>query len=164
MIARSTTLPHPIPFNSGLNGAKPPARPFADPLAEQRLAASQAAKAVSPKPPMPTAWATAAHRPAAIAPLSTAWTQAGKDRPSANDATPSAPPSAGNGRADSPAWPAPKGRIARQALARYDGPHSLSIRSAASGRHYRFEHQGATQVIDAMDIALMRRIEDITLL
>lgn len=57
---------------------------------------------------------------------------------------------------------APKGT--RQATARYDGPHSLSIRSATSGRHYRFECTGATQVIDAIDISLMRRIEDITLL
>ncbi len=154
MIARSTTLPHPIPFNSGLNGAKPPARPFSDPLAEQRLAASQAtATRVSVKAPLiTTAWVSAS-----------AWPQGSQERPSANDATPPSPPIS-QGQAERPAWPSPKGRITRQALARYDGPHSLSIRSAASGRHYRFEHQGATQVIDAMDIALMRRIEDITLL
>ncbi|HIV71887.1 MAG TPA: hypothetical protein H9903_13210 [Candidatus Aquabacterium excrementipullorum] len=59
---------------------------------------------------------------------------------------------------------APSTPVLRQALARYDGPHSLSVRSSATGRHYRFPEQGCTQVIDAADIALMRRIEDITLL
>jgi hypothetical protein len=48
--------------------------------------------------------------------------------------------------------------------ARYDGPHALSIRSATSGRHYRFEHPGAEQVIDTIDIALLRRIEGITII
>jgi len=58
----------------------------------------------------------------------------------------------------------PRTATPRQSTARYDGPHSLIIRSATSGRQYRFEHPGATQVIDAVDITLMRRIEDITLL
>lgn len=48
--------------------------------------------------------------------------------------------------------------------ARYDGPHALSIRSATSGRHYRFEHPGAEQVIDTIDIALLRKIDGITIL
>ena len=69
-----------------------------------------------------------------------------------------------NANASAPTSPAPKTATKRSAMARYDGPHSLSIRSATSGRHYRFERPGDTQVIDAIDIALMRRIEDITLL
>jgi hypothetical protein len=52
----------------------------------------------------------------------------------------------------------------RATRARYDGPHALSIRSATSGRHYRFEHPGAEQVIDTIDIALLRKIEGITIL
>lgn len=67
-------------------------------------------------------------------------------------------------RATAAPTPAPKAAPKRSAMARYDGPHSLSIRSATSGRHYRFEQPGDTLVIDAIDIALMRRIEDITLL
>ena len=150
MIARSTTLTQPIPFASGLNGPKPAARPFADPLFDQRQAAARSWQATPSlmAPPAPTLWA-----------------QASKERSSANDAPAASRPKPSDpGQASRPAWPGSTGRAARQALARYDGPHSLSIRSAASGRHYRFEHQGMTQVIDAMDIALMRRIEDITLL
>ena len=52
----------------------------------------------------------------------------------------------------------------KTARARYDGPHALSIRSATSGRHYRFEHRGAEQAIDTLDIALLRKIEGITIL
>jgi hypothetical protein len=52
----------------------------------------------------------------------------------------------------------------RHALARYDGPRSLCVRSSATGRLYRFDQPGATEVIDAADMALMRRITDITLL
>lgn len=52
----------------------------------------------------------------------------------------------------------------RATRARYDGPHALSIRSATSGRHYRFEHPGAEQVIDTIDIALLRKIEGITII
>ena len=151
MIARSTTPPHPIPFASGLNGPKPVARPFVDPLFDQRQAAARAWQAT----------------PSLMAPPAPAlWSQASDERASANDApaAPKQPKAPDHGQPSRPAWPASTGRAARQALARYDGPHSLSIRSAASGRHYRFEHQGMTQVIDAMDIALMRRIEDITLL
>lgn len=48
--------------------------------------------------------------------------------------------------------------------ARYDGPHALSIRSATSGRHYRFEHPGAEQVIDTIDISMLRKIEGITII
>jgi hypothetical protein len=91
---------------------------------------------------------------------------------SANDAgahRPTTVPTPLSAAAASPTRTASAGRtsatpVLRQALARYDGPHSLSVRSSATGRHYRFPEQGATQVIDAADIALMRRIEDITLL
>lgn len=62
--------------------------------------------------------------------------------------------------------PKPAGRAPapRQAIARYDGPQSVSVRSSATGRHYRFEHAGHIQAIDADDVMLMRRIQDITLL
>lgn len=175
MIARSTTLPHPIPFNSGLSWSTPAARPFVDPLVDQRPALGALAMnaAIKARIQGPVAWASAMlkhDRPAPAAPL---WAQGKQSTVSANDAgrgpldRPRTIPNATATRqeqAPRQAWPAPKERPARQALARYDGPHSLSVRSAASGRHYRFEHQGVTQVIDAMDIALMRRIEDITLL
>jgi len=85
-----------------------------------------------------------------------------RERTSSNDAHVSPVPA--NRRTSEKAGPEPKAAPKRSAMARYDGPHSLSIRSAASGRHYRFEHTGATQTIDAIDIALMRRIEDISLL
>lgn len=52
----------------------------------------------------------------------------------------------------------------RQALARYDGPHALSIRSSATGRLYRFERAGQVLDIHADDVTLMRRIDDITIL
>jgi len=87
--------------------------------------------------------------------------------PSSNDANAAQQPqknTLAERRAAAQAGPSPKAPQKRSAMARYDGPHSLSIRSATSGRHYRFEHPGATQAIDAIDIALMRRIEDITLL
>ncbi len=63
-----------------------------------------------------------------------------------------------------PARPAEPSAPLRSTRARYDGPHALSIRSATSGRHYRFEHPGAEQVIDTIDIALLRKIEGITIL
>ena len=53
---------------------------------------------------------------------------------------------------------------ARQAQARYDGAHALSVRSSATGRLYRFTHPGAIESIDAADIALMRRIDSVTVL
>jgi len=53
---------------------------------------------------------------------------------------------------------------ARQARARYDGAHALSVRSSATGRLYRFTHPGAIESIDAADIALMRRIDSVTVL
>lgn len=83
---------------------------------------------------------------------------------SGNDAEVAKADKRANPQASTASKAAPKVAPKRSATARYDGPHSLSIRSATSGRHYRFERPGDTQVIDAIDIALMRRIEDITLL
>lgn len=54
--------------------------------------------------------------------------------------------------------------LARVAQARYDGAHALSVRSSATGRLYRFTHPGAVEMIDAADIALMRRIDSVTVL
>ena len=54
--------------------------------------------------------------------------------------------------------------MARVAQARYDGAHALSVRSSATGRLYRFTHPGAVETIDAADIALMRRIDSVTVL
>lgn len=150
MIARSPSRCRPIPFT--------------DPLHESPSGLSRAVRWTPPPPfpgglvtprPAATSWMSrslaglhsandpGAHQPAAPTPLSAA------------AASPTRTASAGR----TPATP-----VLRQALARYDGPHSLSVRSSATGRHYRFPEQGATQVIDAADIALMRRIEDITLL
>lgn len=72
-------------------------------------------------------------------------------------------PSTAQPKAETPATAEPR-PVHRQARARYDGPHALSIRSATSGRHYRFEHPGAEQVIDAIDITMLRRIDGITIL
>jgi hypothetical protein len=177
MIARSTPLPQPIPFNSSLSWSKPAARPFVDPLVDQRPALGSTAlnTAIKARIQGPVAWASALIKPDRPAPSPHQWAQVKQGVVSANDpgrapfpgekpATTATATATRQEQAPRQAWPAPKERPARQALARYDGPHSLSVRSAASGRHYRFEHQGVTQVIDAMDIALMRRIEDITLL
>jgi hypothetical protein len=99
-------------------------------------------------------------------------------KPSANDATARTPntpataaqtestarPLASSSRAPSCPARAPRAPSRREALARYDGPRSLCVRSSATGRLYRFDQTGATEVIDAADMALMRRIADITLL
>ena len=149
MITRSSSRCRPIPFTDPLH--EPPGL----------------SRAVRWSPPPPLSGLVTA-RPAA-----TSW----MSRPlaglhSANDPAPRAP-SAQPLAADKAAAPTgarltavrtPGTPVLRQALARYDGPHSLSVRSSATGRHYRFPEQGTTQVIDAADIALMRRIEDITLL
>ena len=60
--------------------------------------------------------------------------------------------------------PAERKAANRLAQARYDGPQSVSVRSSATGRYYRFEHPGHVLTIDADDVMLMRRIQDITLL
>lgn len=146
MITRSSSRCRPIPFTDPLH--EPPGL-------------SRAVRWSPPPPPC----GLVTPRPAA-----TSW----MSRPlaglhSANDSTPRSP-SAPTADKASPtgarlvAVRTPGTPVLRQALARYDGPHSLSVRSSATGRHYRFPEQGCTQVIDAADIALMRRIEDITLL
>lgn len=152
MIARSLSRCRPIPFTDPLH--EPPGL-------------SRAVR-WTPPPPFPAGLVTP--RPAATA---TSW----MSRPlaglhSANDS--SKHPARSQGATAAQAALPASARLAavrpastpvlRQALARYDGPHSLSVRSSATGRHYRFPEQGCTQVIDAADIALMRRIEDITLL
>jgi hypothetical protein len=152
MIARTNTPPKPIPFASGIPWSKPAAQPFAAPLVDQRMALASAPTLVSQAREMPASYRV---------------TAANSNQASPKPAAPALPPSTErlvSQRAAAKERPMPAERPTRQALARYDGPHSLSVRSAASGRHYRFEHPGQTQVIDAMDIALMRRIEDITLL
>lgn len=50
-------------------------------------------------------------------------------------------------------------RARREVLVRHDGEQPVSVRSAATGHHYRFEACGGTQWVDASDIALLRRIE-----
>ena len=108
--------------------------PFANPARPQVAATASE--------PEPQAWAKALQQ------LTQASTRdPSGDKPKA-DIAPSAEPRPAN----------------RQARARYDGPHALSIRSATSGRHYRFEHPGAEQVIDAIDITMLRRIDGITIL
>lgn len=150
MIARSPSRCRPIPFTDPLH--EPPGL----------------SRAVRWTPPPPFPGSLVTPRPAA-----TSWMArplAGQH--SANDpgghapGAPASPSSAASvpARPAAPATRTPTAPVLRQALARYDGPHSLSVRSSATGRHYRFPQQGATQVIDAADIALMRRIEDITLL
>lgn len=138
MIARSSSRCQPIPF--------------ADPLHEPRGLSSRAVR-WSPPPPMSPLVARQA-------PMASWMAKPSEGMHSANDArhTPSRP------AAQAVPVRQPGTPVLRQATARYDGPHSLSVRSSATGRHYRFPQQGATQVIDAADIALMRRIEDITLL
>jgi hypothetical protein len=162
MIARPLNRFKPIPFSNPMvkpGGAwsEAPAAPGRAPVQWQPLPSLatrlQAAEPNRDKPGNPWSAST-------LAQLTGSPTQ-----PSSNDAKaiPSAP-SLAERRTANPAAPLPKSPPKRSAMARYDGPHSLSIRSATSGRHYRFEHPGATQTIDAIDIALMRRIEDITLL
>lgn len=149
MIARSSSRCRPIPFTDPLH--EPPGL----------------SRAVRWTPPPPFTAGLVTPKPAVAATSWMARPLAGLH--SAND--PAHRPSPTGANAPASMAPArvsairpPSRPVLRQALARYDGPHSLSVRSSATGRHYRFPEQGATQVIDAADIALMRRIEDITLL
>jgi hypothetical protein len=162
MIARPLNRFKPIPFsnpmvNTGGAWSEAPAAPGRSPVQWQPLPSLasrlQAAEPSRDKPGNPWGVATLAQL------------TGNQAQPSSNDAKaiPSTP-SLAERRNATQAAPQPKAAPRRSAMARYDGPHSLSIRSATSGRHYRFEHPGATQTIDAIDIALMRRIEDITLL
>jgi hypothetical protein len=164
MIARPLNRFKPIPFSNPMPhtaGAwsNVPAAPGRAPVQWQPLAA-QASRLQAAEPsrtPPGNPWGAAT-----LAQLT-----GNQGHSSSNDAN--AAPSAqqqslADRRAAAQTGPSPKAPQKRSAMARYDGPHSLSIRSATSGRHYRFEHSGATQAIDAIDIALMRRIEDITLL
>ncbi len=150
MIARTFATRKPLPFSSPTPWRPPPARPFAAP----------ALGPFQPRPAQPMNLA-AAHPLAALSNRGPAANQGDAPRPVAPASA--LAPSASK-RTQTPEQHSAPERPTRQALARYDGPHSLSIRSAASGRHYRFEQKGQTLVIDAMDIALMRRIEDVTLL
>jgi hypothetical protein len=162
MIARPLNRFKPIPFsnpmvNTGGAWGEVPAGPGRAPVQWQPLPslATRLQASEPPSNPPGNPWGAAT-----LAQLTGSQVQ-----PSSNDAnaSPSGTPMAER-RAAAQAAPLPKAPPKRSAMARYDGPHSLSIRSATSGRHYRFEHPGATQTIDAIDIALMRRIEDITLL
>lgn len=142
MIARPISRAKPIPFSCPqLAHASTHGWPAANASAATRLQVAE-----PPKGRGADSWAaslnllTTAHRPDERSP----------------DAS---PPAQATSRVTEPRTATP-----RQSTARYDGPHSLIIRSATSGRQYRFEHPGATQVIDSVDITLMRRIEDITLL
>jgi hypothetical protein len=147
MIARPLNRFKPIPFSSAMpeNSGRAPVQWVPLPTLALRLDANEPGRDRSDNP-----WGTALSQ----------LTQHATGQSPCND------PNVGKGeqRAHPAASPAPKTAPKRSAMARYDGPHSLSIRSATSGRHYRFERPGDTQVIDAIDIALMRRIEDITLL
>ena len=55
-------------------------------------------------------------------------------------------------------------RHTRLALARYDGDNALNVRSCATGQVYRFTHPGSVVTIDAADISLMKRIDQVTVL
>lgn len=119
----------------------------------------------SPNTPRPIAFADPLHEPVGPASRAVRWTPLPPSPPS----TAHMPISQGRAslmpmRAMARAQPATEASQPRQAQARYDGPNSLSVRSSATGRHYRFTHPGAVEVIDAADMALMRRIEAITLL
>ncbi len=128
--------------------------PFTDPLHEPQHQPSRAVR-WSPPPPQTAAGGLA---PAPLwAPRNSAALH------SANDARRLSPV----GRpSPAVAVKAPAERVAatRLAQARYDGPQSVSVRSSATGRYYRFEHPGHVLTIDADDVMLMRRIQDITLL
>lgn len=143
MIARPISRAKPIPFSCPPIGHAPTTHGWP---AAASSAATRLQVAEPPKLRGADSWAaslnllTSAHRP----------DERGAD---------ASPPAKAPSRATEPRTATP-----RQSTARYDGPHSLIIRSATSGRQYRFEHPGATQVIDSVDITLMRRIEDITLL
>ncbi len=134
MIARSPFRSRPIPFT--------------DPLQEPQ---DQPSRAVRWSPPSPL---TAS---GSLAPM---WAAGAKTSShSANDAW-----RVSAVRPHAAKAPAQRTPAARQAIARYDGIQSLCVRSSATGRQYRFEHTGHTQPIDADDVTLMRRIQDITLL
>lgn len=162
MIARPQNRFKPIPFSNplrhqGAHWSEPspttglvPVQWQAQPMLATRLQAAEPTKGGERSP-----WGSLAQLTGTPGPAGS------PERRSSNDASvsPSLP-----SRRPEPTHTGVKAPPKRSAMARYDGPHSLSIRSAASGRHYRFEHPGATQAIDAIDIALMRRIEDITLL
>jgi hypothetical protein len=147
MIARPLNRFKPIPFSSAIpeNSGRAPVQWVPLPTLALRLEVKEPPRGRTDNP-----WGTALSQ----------LTNHASGQGSSNDA--------GVGKSDKNASTAPspaaKASPKRSAMARYDGPHSLSIRSATSGRHYRFERPGDTQVIDAIDIALMRRIEDITLL
>jgi hypothetical protein len=151
MIARPLNRFKPIPFSSALSesSGRAPVQWAPLPTLALRLEVGEPPRGRPDNP-----WGTALSQ----------LTNSASGQNSSNDA------SVGKGDKCATAAPistpkaAPKAAPKRSAMARYDGPHSLSIRSATSGRHYRFEQPGDTLVIDAIDIALMRRIEDITLL
>ncbi len=50
---------------------------------------------------------------------------------------------------------------ATELLARYVGQGALSVRSSVTGRHYRFQGYGDSQVVDKHDLMLLRRISDL---
>jgi hypothetical protein len=147
MIARPLNRFKPIPFSSALSesSGRAPVQWAPLPTLALRLEVGE-----PPRDRPGNPWGTALSQ----------LTKSASSQSSSNDAS----VGQSDKRATSAPGPAPKAAPKRSAMARYDGPHSLSIRSATSGRHYRFEQPGDTLVIDAIDIALMRRIEDITLL
>jgi hypothetical protein len=147
MIARPLNRFKPIPFSSALSesSGRAPVQWAPLPTLALRLEVGEPPRGRPGNP-----WGTALSQ----------LTNSASSQSSSNDAS----VDKSDKRATAASTPAPKAAPKRSAMARYDGPHSLSIRSATSGRHYRFEQPGDTLVIDAIDIALMRRIEDITLL
>lgn len=120
--------------------------PFTDPLHERRDAPSRAVRWSPPPPPMSPGSLMAAP----------AWVS------SRHSSAPHSAHEAFRPRAAMP--PAPRTSAARQVQARYEGSQPMSVRSSATGRLYRFEQAGQVLSVEADDIALMRRIHDITLL
>lgn len=138
MIARPLSRPRPIPFEAPTSKAS----------ATQPVSWANASGTAVPKPHTGTmAW-----------PLSPP--QAAQARPAPAHAS-AAHPWHGHAHPAHTAAHTPGAPAAEPVKAKFLGQGALSVRSSVTGRHYRFQGHGDCQAIDARDLLMLRRIQDL---
>ena len=167
MIARPVHRPTPIPFDapSPKPGASqpraiswaaasgpaehpplhPPLNLQPQPFSVPRLSPVKAP--LSPAPLAPARHAAAATLQAAPRPVNA----------TGNESSPA------NKRASSVKTPYDKSPKLTELSARYIGHGNLSVRSSVTGRHYRFQGHGDSQMVDKHDLMLLKRIADLVI-
>lgn len=151
MIARPLNRPHPIPFGAAPASNHAHTRPVS--WAESAGPAVQADKALQ---------AFQARRPVA-SPHQVAQILQRRSLVVDSGHGAGTPPDADKARQMASQAAASKGSRPHELPAKFLGHGALSVRSSATGRHYRFQGHGDVQMVDARDQLMLGRINDLLL-